>query len=68
MYEVQAGMEIFKYVNTISKAFTIAISYYHQGWEVTVINKETRELILSLMDDGYGEGHSGVYVSPKVRV
>lgn len=29
MYEVQIGIEIFKYVNTISKAFTIAISYYH---------------------------------------
>ena len=64
MYEVQIGIETFKYVNTISKAFTIAISYYHQGWEVTVINKETGELILSLMDEGYG----GVYVSPKVRV
>ena len=64
MYEVQIGIETFKYVNTISKAFTIAISYYHQGWEVTVRNKETRELILSLMDEGYG----GVYVNPKVRV
>ena len=49
MYEVQIGIETFKYVNTISKAFTIAISYYHQGWAVTVINKETRELILSLI-------------------
>ena len=68
MYEVKIGLEITKYTNTIAEAFTTAISYYHQGWEVTVINKETRELILSLMDDGYGEGHSGVYVSPKVRV
>ena len=68
MYEVQSGMDKFNYVNTIAEAFTIAISNYHQGWEVTVIDKETRELILSLMDDGYGEGHSGVYVSPKVRV
>ena len=65
MYEVQSGRKKkFKYVDTISEAFTIAISNYHQGWEVTVRNKETRELILSLMDEGYG----GVYVSPKVRV
>ena len=64
MYEVQSGREVFNYVNTISEAFTIAISNYHQGWEVTVRNKETRELILSLMDEGYG----GVYVNPKVRV
>ena len=64
MYEVQSGMETFNYVDTISEAFTIAISNYHQGWEVTVRDKETRELILSLMDEGYG----GVYVSPKVRV
>ena len=64
MYEVQSGMDKFNYVDTISEAFTIAISDYHQGWEVTVINKETRELILSLMDEGYG----GVYVNPKVRV
>ena len=64
MYEVQSGREKFKYVDTISEAFTIAISNYHQGWEVIVRNKETRELILSLMDEGYG----GVYVSPKVRI
>ena len=64
MYEVQSGMEKFNYVDTISEAFTIAISEYHQGAEVIVWNKETRELILSLMDEGYG----GVYVSPKVRV
>lgn len=64
MYEVQSGMDKFNYVNTITEAFTIAISNYHQGWEVTVRNKETRELILSLMDEGYG----GVYVNPKVRV
>ena len=64
MYEVQSGIETFKYVNTISEAFTIAISEYHQGAEVIVRNKETRELILSLMDEGYG----GVYISPKVRV
>ena len=64
MYEVQIGIEIFKYVNTIPEAFTIAISEYHQGAEVIVRNKETRELILSLMDEGYG----GVYVSPKIRV
>ena len=64
MYEVQSGMDKFNYVNTITEAFTIAISDYHQGWEVTVRNKETRELILSLMDEGYG----GVYVNPKVRV
>ena len=65
MYEIKSGSEILKkYVNTISEALTIAISNYHQGWEVTVRNKETRELILSLMDEGYG----GVYVNPKVRV
>ena len=64
MYEVQSGREKFEYVDTISEAFTIAISNYHQGWEVIVRNKETRELILSLMDEGYG----GVYVNPKVRV
>ena len=64
MYEVQSGRKKFKYVDTISEAFTIAISNYHQGWEVTVRNKETRELILSLTDEGYG----GVYVNPKVRV
>ena len=65
MYEIKSGSEILKkYVNTIPEALTIAISNYHQGWEVTVRNKETRELILSLMDEGYG----GVYVSPKVRV
>ena len=65
MYEIKSGSEILKkYVNTIPEALTIAISNYHQGWEVTVINKETRELILSLMDEGYG----GVYVNPKVRV
>ena len=64
MYEVQIGIETFKYVNTITEAFTIAIGEYHQGAEVIVRNKETRELILSLMDEGYG----GVYVSPKVSV
>lgn len=64
MYEVKIGLEITKYTNTIAEAFTTAISEYHQGAEVTVRNKETHELILSLMD----EGHSGVYVSPKVRV
>ena len=68
MYEVQSGMEKFNYVNTIAEAFTIAISNYYHGWEVTVIDKETRELILSLMDDGYGVGHRGVYVSPKVKI
>ena len=64
MYEVQVGNEIFKDVNTIPEAFTIAISYYRQEYEVIVRNKETRELILSLMDEGYG----GVYVSPKVKI
>ena len=65
MYEIKSGSEILKkYVNTIPEALTIAISNYHQGWEVIVRDKETRELILSLMDDGYG----GVYVNPKVRV
>ena len=65
MYEIKLGSEILKkYVNTIQEAFNIAISNYHQGWEVTVRNKETHELILSLMDEGYG----GVYVNPKVRV
>ena len=64
MYEVQSGVDKFNYVNTIAEAFTIAISNYYKGWEVTVVNKETRELILSLMEEGYG----GVYVSPKVRV
>ena len=64
MYEVKIGRKKFKYVDTITEAFTIAISNYHQGWEVTVQNKETRELILSLRDEGYG----GVYVSPKVRI
>ena len=64
MYEVKIGLEIAKYTNTIAEAFTTAISEYHQGAEVTVRNKETHELILSLMDEGYG----GVYVSPKVRV
>ena len=64
MYEVQVGNEIFKNVNTIPEAFTIAISNYHQGWEVIVRDKITGELILSLMDEGYG----GVYVSPRVRV
>ena len=65
MYEIKSGSEILKkYVNTIPEALTIAISNYHQGWEVTVRDMETRELILSLMDEGYG----GVYVNPKVRV
>ena len=64
MYEVKIGLEITKYTNTIVEAFTTAISEYHQGAEVTVRNKETHELILSLMDEGYG----GVYVNPKVRV
>ena len=31
MYEVQSGMDKFNYVNTITEAFTIAISDYHQG-------------------------------------
>ena len=64
MYEVKIGLEITKYTNTIAEAFTTAISEYHQGAEVTVRNKETHELILSLMDEGYG----GIYVNPKVRV
>lgn len=72
MYEVQAGIDVFKYANTIPEAFTIAISYYHKGWEVTVQNKKTGELILSLMDESYGSVDDiyppGVYVSPKVRV
>ena len=64
MYEVKIGLEITKYTNTIAEAFTTAISEYHQGAEVIVRNKITGELILSLMDEGYG----GVYVNPKVRV
>lgn len=64
MYEVKIGLEITKYTNTIAEAFTTAISEYHQGAEVIVRNKETHELILSLMDEGYG----GVYVNPKVRI
>ena len=64
MYEVKIGLEITKYTNTIAEAFTTAVSEYHQGAEVTVRNKETHELILSLIDEGYG----GVYVNPKVRV
>ena len=65
MYEIKSGSEILKkYVNTIQEALTVAISNYHQGYEVIVRDKETRELILSLMDEGYG----GVYVSPKVKI
>lgn len=62
MYEIKIGLNLIVYANTTAEAFTVAISAYHQGAEVTVMNTITGELVLSLMDEGYG----GVYVASAI--